>query len=349
MNLHPRLWLPVVVAALLVVGGCSRQDPMHRVQLLTMGTLVNINVWDKNDQRAESAIEAVEQELNRIHRVWHAWHDSDLTRINQALASGQPVTLTEEGRHMLAQAKELSLLSNQLFNPAIGGLIAEWGFHSDDLPRERPPPDPASIHKWLDKHPNMNNLVLDGNTLSSRNPAVQLDLGAYAKGVAVDHAIAILRDHGIQDAIVNAGGDLRAIGQAGNRPWRIGIRHPGAAGVLPAVETHADESVFTSGNYERFYTYNGVRYHHLIDPRTGEPADGTLSVTVIYNEAAVADAAATALFVAGPQLWPTIARNMGIDQVMLIDKDMNIYMTPKMARRVTFEKDMTDKIIITEP
>ena len=337
-----------VIAVMLFLTGCGQHDPMHRVQMYTMGTLVNINIWDDNDKQAEAAMQTVTQEMNRIHHVWHAWHDSDLTAINEALASGQTVTLTDEGVKMISQARQLSQLSHGLFNPAIGGLITVWGFHVDELPQERAPPDPASIDKWLQAQPNMDDLVLDGNKLSSRNPAVQLDLGGYAKGVAVDHAIAILKAHGIHDAIVNAGGDLRAIGQPGNRPWRIGIRHPGQAGILAAVETHDDESVFTSGNYERFYTYKGVRYHHLIDPRSGAPANGTRSVTVIGKEAAVADAAATALFIAGPQLWPAIARNMHIDQVLLVDKDMNIYMTPKMARRVTFEQDMSDKITITE-
>jgi thiamine biosynthesis lipoprotein len=115
------------------------------------------------------------------------------------------------------------------------------------------------------------------------------------------------------------------------------------------VETDEDESVFTSGNYERFFEYQGTRYHHIIDPRDGYPAKDSVSVTVIHKNATTADAAATALFVAGPKLWQKIAAHMGVTQVMLIDDKLTFYMTPEMAKRIHFEIDPKPRVIIVGP
>jgi thiamine biosynthesis lipoprotein len=191
----------------------------------------------------------------------------------------------------------------------------------------------------------MSDLQFDDHRLSSTNPAVQLDVGAFAKGYAVDEAIAILKQRGISNAIINAGGDLRAIGRHGDRPWHIGIRHPLEPGVIAAIDTQIDESVFTSGNYERFYDFEGHRYHHIIDPRSGYPSTGTLSVTVIGNNAATADAAATALMIAGPNEWDRVAGQMGIDKAMLIDDQLTVYMTSAMQQRVELNGQLKTVII----
>ncbi len=162
----------------------------------------------------------------------------------------------------------------------------------------------------------------------------------------MDLAITRLRELGIQNAIINAGGNLRAIGKHGDRPWRIGIRNPRGEGVLASIETRGDESILTSGDYERFYEYQGKRYHHIIDPRSGYPVTGVISVTVIADDAATADAASTALFVAGPQRWREIAKKLGVTQVMLIDGQGRMVVTPAMAKRVRFEVDPSPKVTV---
>jgi thiamine biosynthesis lipoprotein len=158
-----------------------------------------------------------------------------------------------------------------------------------------------------------------------------------------------LRSMGIQNAIINAGGDLNVIGSHGDRPWKVGVRHPQGGGVLAAVELADGEAIYTSGNYERYREHEGVSYSHIIDPRTGMPVWHVASVTVIDNAGARADAAATALSVAGPDDWYRIARQMGLKYVMLVDEQGGVYMNPAMAERITFENPLPQPAMLSAP
>jgi thiamine biosynthesis lipoprotein len=336
------------IAVALLTGCGQGRDLMHKSQLLAMGTLVNVSIWTHDDGLAERAIATVTRELNDANDRWHAWRPSPLTDINKRIAAGRPATVDPLTRDLILKSKDLAAASDNLFNPAIGALIGLWGFHSDDRPDD-PPPTPALIDALVAAAPTMAALHLDGDQLTSTNPRVQLDFGGIAKGYAVDLAVDRIRKLGVQNAIVDAGGDLRAIGAHGDRPWRIGIRNPRGPGVIAAVEARGDESIFTSGDYERYFIYQGKRYHHIIDPRTGYPSTGAASATVIYTNAAAADAAATALVVAGPGQWRAVAKAMGLRYVMLIDSAGTVYMTPAMAQRVKFEVDPRPKVIVAQP
>ena len=344
---RPALALSLLLVLLLFVGGCSREK-LHHAQLFSFGTLVDVSLWGASSTQAEHAERIIQEELQTMHRAWHPWLPGPLTETNRRLQTGSWFDCPPELLPLIMQAKRLYELSDGLFNPAIGKLVALWGFHSD-VPPQGPPPEPAAIQQLLNQHPGMDDIAIDGKRLRSRNPAVQLDLGAFAKGYAVDRIIGRLERMGIENAIINAGGDLRAIGRHGKRPWRIGIRNPRGPGVLASVELSGDESVFTSGDYERFYEYEGKRYHHIIDPRTGHPAAGVTSVTVIHDNAAEADAAATALFVAGPEGWYPVARRLGIKYVMLVDDKGGIHMNPAMAKRIRFETTDRPEIIYSKP
>ena len=167
--------------------------------------------------------------------------------------------------------------------------------------------------------------------------------------LSIAHIVIVHLPAVIHNAIINTGGDLSVSGTHGNRPWRIGIRHPRKEAAIAWLEASDNESVFTSGDYERYYMHKGKRYHHILDPRTGYPAQGSSSVTVIHDNAAEADAAATALFVAGPQYWHSIALSMGIRYVMLIDTEGTIHMNPAMVERIHFINDATPSILLSQP
>lgn len=340
------LLLLLSFALLLAPVACGRDSSMIERRLLLFGTLVDIVIRAPERVRAEAAIDEIEQSLEQQHAVWHAWRDSPLTELNRAIARGEQTRPDPSLIPILEQAMRLSRQSDGLFNPAIGALVAAWGFHRDEPP-EGPPPTRAELIPLLSAAPRMSDLQLIDGQISSRNRAVQLDLGAFAKGVAVDRAVEILRYHGIEHAIVNAGGDLRALGDRGDRPWRIGVRHPDGEGVMATIETQGDEAIFTSGTYERYREYNGVRYPHILDPRSGQPIREVVSVTVIHREAAVADAAATALAIADADSWLRIAAQMGIQQVMRVTRDRQILLTPLMAERVELrEIEQWEKIEI---
>lgn len=333
---------------ILCLTSCAEQgEQPYRADFFVFGTLVGISIWGVPDEQAEKATQVVIQELQTMHNDWHAWHPSQITELNQVIAQGGTVTIQDQHiLTLLQRAQQFSQQSDDLFNPTIGKLIELWGFHHDELPQNPPPTDEA-IAQLVNLKPTMADIVITDNQISSHNPAVQLDLGAFAKGYAVDLAIKRLGELGIENAIVNAGGNLKAIGKMNQRPWMIGIRDPNGEDVLAGIAIEGEESVITSGNYERYLEYQGVRYSHILDPRTGKPAKDFSSVSVIDPNATLADAAATALSIAGLQDWYRIAKQMGVKNVILVDVAGNVYLNPRMAARVQFNPKKKPNVVIT--
>ncbi len=330
----------------------SNRDAVYKEQLFVFGTIVEISIWGEQPENAKQATASLAEDFQLLHRAWSPWARGSLGRMNGLFPSKLAFSVSPSVLPMLLKSRELSDKSNKLFNPAIGNLIKLWDFNRENSRQEKTSrvlPDPQVIADLLLQNPTMDNLYLDGISIRSDNAALALDFGAIAKGYSIDLGISKLRDMGINNAIINAGGDLRAIGKRGDRNWQIGIRHPRQKGMIASLEVIKDESIFTSGDYERFFDYQGKRYHHILDPRTGYPANEVISVTVIDRNAAVADAAATALFVAGPAQWYEIAKSMGIKWVMLIDKEMKIHMNPAMAKRIHFEQDAPPVIMLSPP
>ncbi|MDH5300884.1 MAG: FAD:protein FMN transferase [Gammaproteobacteria bacterium] len=328
-----------------MLSGCGDDAP-QREEFYAMGTVINLSFYGVTPERSKQLSEQVQQEFKRLHAQWQPWQNGELADINRALAAGQAASVSPAIQQLIEQSAVLSDRSDGLFNPAIGSLVKLWGFHQD-VRGDVPPPSLESIQLLLQQNLSMHQLHLQGDQLRSDNPALQLDFGGFAKGVAVDAAIAKLRAAGVKDAIVNAGGDLRAIGSKGKQAWTIGVRDPRSPGVLASIAVRGDESVVTSGDYERFFEYQGQRYHHILDPRSGYPAKGLTSVTVMYPQASVADAAATALLVAGPNDWLRIAKQLGLQQVMVIDSQGRIFLTPAMQSRVEFVNAKTAVTVVS--
>lgn len=341
--------LILLAGIFLPASSCNdNSNPEYKHTLFVFGTLIEITLFNTTESTANEAFDHLERRFHDYHASWTPWESSDLSRINDAIEAGNSVTAPEQVLPLIITSKALFESSNGLFNPAIGNLINLWQMHRHDEADISPPPA-ADIASVLAQNPQMSDIDIDGTRLDSRNPGVQLSLGAFAKGYAIDLAMEYLLSRGISHAVINAGGDLRVIGQHGERPWRIGIRHPRKDGVIAWLDARSNESIFTSGDYERFYMHNGKRYHHILDPRTGYPATGAISVTVIHHDAGIADAAATALFVAGPDHWYELARAMGIKYVMLIGADSSIHMNPAMQKRVHLANSETSHIVLSQP
>ncbi len=343
-----RALFTLLFLASLMLGGCDRAEPVYNTRFLAFGTLNDVSIVGVPRDRAQAAVEALEADFEAMHKAWHAWHPGPLGRTNRLLAQQARFPAPPSVLELVKLSKRLAAQSDYLFDPAIGKLVALWGFHQDQIHCDHLPTK-AQVEALVKAHPSMADIQVDGIYLKSDNPEASLDFGGVGKGYGIDLAIEHLREMGIENAIVNSGGDLRAIGSRAGHPWRIAIRSPSGSGTLGFVNISGDESIFTSGDYERYCMKDGKRYHHIIDPRTGYPARGTRSVTVIHNNAAVADAAATALFIAGPDKWHSIAKKMGIHFVLLVDDQGVIHMNPAMAARVQLLDARKWKVKLSPP
>lgn len=249
----------------------------------------------------------------------------------------------------LEKAKEFEKISDGYFNPAIGEMIAAWGFHQDELPKGlKPPLD--KIKALAAKHPSMKDVVIRDHLVYATNPTVSFDFGGFGKGLALDLAEEKLKEMGVEHAVLNAGGDINTLGDHGDRPWVMAIRHPFVKwDVIASVELKPDEELYTSGNYERFLEHEGLQYSHILTPKTGMPVDHIVSASVIHDNGALADAAATALSVAGPDDWYRIAKKMGLKYVLLIDENGTFYTNPAMKVRVRISDKVTPKFVVSDP
>lgn len=337
-----------ILLLILLFGGCNKEAPLYQDQFIAMGTVYELSVYGIGQQQGQEISRLVQDDLKFMEFAWHAWKPGPLGRINQLLPSGAEFSINPSVLPLLIQSKQLYTSSQGLFNPAIGELVQMWGFHNDD-PSKASPPDKRLVQNYLRDLPTMDDIEITGIRGRGHNPHIKLDFGGFAKGYAIEQILKRLKQQGIEHAILNAGGDLKAIGRHGSRPWSVAIRNPHAAGIVGSIKVKDGESVFTSGNYKRFYRDSNKRIHHILDPRTGYPAPIIASATVIHDDAAVADAAATALFVAGPGHWWEIARSMGIHYVLLVDEDGLIHMNPEMAERVELELPLAIRPKISSP
>ena len=341
-----------LVAFAAILSACDKQAQKHEYSIFAFGTLIDITLYNVNKDQAEQAFSQLQYDFDQHHQDWSPWTNGDLAQLNKKIEQNLDNHAIKVPSHLLPILKtsiELSTASEHYYNPAIGRLINLWQFHKYQ-DKDIHPPEDHLIQDLIKQNPRLSDLSLNTEgELTSRNPAVSLNFGAFAKGYAISLEIKQLQKLNINNAVINAGGDLSVIGQHGDRAWNIGIRHPRGNTILASVEVKDNESVFTSGDYERFYIYQGKRFHHILDPNTGYPTQDAQSVTVLHQDAGVADAAATALFVAGRKNWQKIAKNMGIRYAMLVDADGDIHLTPAMKKRIKFlNKSPTSRIIVSE-
>jgi len=332
---------------LAVLAGCGPK--IHKQQSYVFGTLVEITVYGEEEAKARRVTDQVLKDFDELHQTLHPWEPGTLERINGILALATPtapakISVPPGVIPIIQDATRLSEQSEGLFNPAIGNLVRLWGFHSDTF--EARLPDPAAIKKLVQAKPRMTDLHLDGLSLTDTNPAVRIDLGGYAKGYALDLAADYLRSQGVKNALINIGGNVMALGSKGGHPWKVGIQHPRKAGALAVLELQNGEAIGTSGDYQRFFEVDGKRggkkrYCHLIDPRTGWPADQAQAVTVIAHgphAGTLSDVASKPLFIAGPADWRRMATKMGISEALFVAADGTISVTKTLNRRLAWEE-----------
>jgi len=321
---------------ILFLSGCGKA-PLHHQESFVFGTRVEILVAGVEEAQARPAASAVLREFDRLHRTYHAWRPSELNDLNSALEEGKTLTVSDEMAGLLRDAQRLSALGDGLFDPGIGKLIRLWGFHADDYKPALP--DPEQLAAWRSHPTGIADLTLDGNRVGSRSRQMAIDLGGYLKGYALERAVAILREHGVTNALVNIGGNVMALGSKNGTPWSIGIQHPRQPGPFATLKLRDGEAIGTSGDYQRYFELDGKRYCHLLDPRAGEPVTHTQALTVLVTprEAAgtLSDVASKPLFIAGER-WAELATRLNVDHVLRIAADGTIEVSPKMRERLGF-------------
>jgi len=326
-----------LLAFVLALTAC--QKPIEQAQFYIFGTLVDITLSDIEKDRAQEVFAEVQHDLQQMHNDWHPWEPGMLVDINRAFTQGRCAAFDPQLKYLIEASQDMEQLTGGSFNAGIGGLIDLWGFHTSEYPILAPPPASDEISVLTAQRPSTQSIYFEADTVCSSNPATQLDFGGIAKGYAVDLIVGKLQRMGVDAAIVNAGGDLRAYSNPDHQYWRIAVRHP-QQGLIGLIEVDQDEAVFTSGNYQRYVEYEGQRYAHILDPKSGWPVADVVSVTVLGNNGLRADAAATALMVAGMDGWFQLSKTLQLDAVLVVDEYGKLYMTPAMqARLILYEPE----------
>jgi thiamine biosynthesis lipoprotein len=285
-----------------------------------MGTAVRVELWHEDPTQGRLAIAAVMDDMRRIDAAMSTYkEDSEISRIN-AHAAEKPVQVSAELASLIARALEFSEITHGAFDIT----YASVGYLYDY--RKHVKPDDAAREHAVESVDYRNVTVnLDANTVSFAKSGVRIDLGGIAKGYAVEHGAQVLRERGIEHAIVTAGGDSRIIGDRFGRPWMVGIRDPRSKeGVITRIPLE-DEAISTSGDYERFFEEDGVRYHHILNPRTGKSADLVRSVTIIGPDGTSTDALTKGVFIVGWQKGIELIESLPGFETVVIDADGGLH------------------------
>ncbi|EXJ16029.1 FAD:protein FMN transferase [Imhoffiella purpurea] len=337
----------VLLFLALTASACRERSPVIITQFTAFDTQVDVSLVGVSKDQAKQASSLIARDFAYLENEWGASETGRMVRVNRLLQTQIPFVPPPSLLELIRRSQDLETRSDGLFNPAIGKLIRLWGFESV-RPDSHPPPSDTEIARLVEANPRMSEIEIDGLEITGRNPELDLDFTAFAKGTAIDMAIERLEDLGVRNALIQAGGALRAIGDRSGQPWRIPVRRASGSGVFAILAIQGDESVVTVAEYDRNFLYEGTLYHAIVDPRTGRPADRMRTVTVVHPSTATATAAATALFIAGPTQWCGIAERMGVDQALLIDREGRVHLTPALDARIQWVEDR-DNIDLVDP
>lgn len=285
-----------------------------------MGTEVSVYLWSDDDEAGRQALDAVFDEAARIDRLMSTYKDdSEISEINRLAAAG-PVMAGEELFRLIQRSLDISVLTLGAFDITYDSVGRHYDF------RERQRPDTETVRAERENI-DYRYVRLDkaAGSVTFLKEGVRINLGGIAKGYVVERGVDILRHLGVENAIVTAGGDSRLLGDRRGRPFMVGIRDPRKDGQVAISLPLADEAISTSGDYERYFDEDGVRYHHIIRPSTGTPASGVHSATVIGPDAVITDALSTSVFVLGVDEGLRLIGTLPDYESIVIDSEGRVY------------------------
>ncbi len=327
-----RLPFPLFFFILFVYPLPSHSTNLHKYHQVSMGTVIEITLQGDDEERAKKAALQAFQEIKRIEQLMSPWiGTSDVSRLNR-FAGREWIKVSPETFDVIQRSQKISGLSEGAFDITIAPLTQLWR-----KARERGVPPPSEEVKKIFSLVNFGNLLIrPDRKVFLKKKGMAIDLGGIAKGYAVDRAFEILTSLGYKNLIVNAGGDLRTGGLKNNEPWSIGIQNPRSAEKVMATISVSDSAIATSGDYEKFFFHQGKRYHHILNPKTGFPADGSQSVTILSKDGMTADGLATAVFVLGSVMGYDLCQKMKGVECLIVDGEGKAVMTPGLKDLISF-------------
>jgi len=310
---------------LFFVSTCSSKLELQSYQVtrFAMGTVIEITVLDYSKKHAYESIDAAFEEISRIGSLFYEGNpESPLYQFSRRTLNNVP--MPNEVLQLIQRGLKISELTDGCFDMTVGIILPLYNFKT-----ESPAPPAIEDINALLSHVDYRSLSVDleCGVLISASPKTVLTAGGIAKGYGVDRAIEILKGKGVKGALVNAGGDLRVLPRGDGKKWRVGIQDPrDLKKMLKIIEVDSN-AVITSGDYQKFFFYNGKRYHHLINPKTGLPADSCQSVTILAPTAEMADALATGIFVAGVSKGLVILNSLPDCDGLIVRYDGKLFST----------------------
>ncbi len=333
------------ILALLVATGCGGDTAAPTSRLIersrvSMGSQLKLAAWTTDEAKAADAFEHVFREFDRLEQLLSVWKDdSDVVRMNKN-AGVMPVKVSQDTITVLREAAEASELTRGKFDITFGALSDIWRFDHD---QDTVVPDRQSIETRL-KRIDYRAVQVDGTAQTAfiSRPGMRVHLGGIGKGYAIDRAIALLKERGFADFMIQSGGDLYVAGSNGGAPWRLAIADPRGNHEPFATLQITNGTFSTSGDYERFFIKDGVRYHHLIDPDFGEPATGCRSVTIVANRAVMADVLSTGVFIMGPDEGMKLIESLPGVEGVIVTKENQVLVSSGLQGRLEMLKSPTD-------
>ncbi len=327
----------VIISAVIVSlsAGCSNN--LSKVSRPLLGTIVTITIVDSPEHTAGD-FSAAFNEIEAVQTAFNLYNpESEISLINNAASNGT-VKPADDVFELISRSLEISEITHGAFDITFASTGKLWDFSKENFT----PPDDKTVQKLLPLI-SYKNVKLDNKakTVKFLKKETKIGLGGIAKGYATGRAISKLKRRNVKGAIVACAGDIQVIGDNNGTPWRTGIQDPRSNSVIAAIDMYDGEAVSTSGDYERFRIVNGKRYHHILNPATGYPADsGLISVSVFSKDPVLSDAYSTALFVSGLEKSKSILVSMPVLSAVLVTSGMKVYVSEVLKGRITFRNDL---------
>ncbi|NLM04940.1 MAG: FAD:protein FMN transferase [Clostridiales bacterium] len=329
---NPKIFLFFIMMTLFFTSCGNKEPKLINEKQFVLGTLGEINIYSISEEKGREAINKAYERINEIEHLMSATIEtSEIYKLNEN-AGIKPVEVSDETLKVIEYGLNYYPLTEENFNIGLGALSKLWGIN---ITNEQQPSDIPTLEEInnIKSHISIENIEINNNEVFIKDENMQIDLGGIAKGYAVDEAVKILRDHGIDSGFINLGGDIYVLDKKpiDNSPWRMGIQRPeiGSTDAIAMVELF-NSSIVTSGNYQRYLEHN-PEYHHILDPKTGYPANNELvSVTIISDSSVEGDILSTTAFIMGLDKGMSFISNYANAEGVFITKDKKVYITDGM-------------------